>query len=420
MKRHVKSGLALVVAVLLFVVSGCSGSGTPAKSDQGGSKAPADSGAKEVKIGLEYPLTGAWAVNGINSRNGALLAIDIINERGGIKSMGGAKLVPVVADSGNDPSNAANVARRLINDEKVQAITCCYTSSFTLTVTTEAERARVPVVTQSYVDELVQRGYKYTIKTTPFGTLIGSAAVKYTKEMIDDAKADVKKVAVFSSSDAAHTAQYNGAVDQAKQVGFDLVDQTLYPVGLTDATTIVSKLKSSGAQMLFIGGPLTEVMLIIRTMRSAGINIPIVGLGGGGMLTAEFPKNLGAASDGVLSTGSWNWDISEDAKMIAERYVQKFKEPFMPQEAGSAFIEVYVAYLGMEKAGTTDSEKVRAAILALDTTEFPATLYLGKRIGFTEQGMTKHSYPVFIEYKDGKPRSVWPKEVQQMKPSFGK
>lgn len=408
-KRSGARLLAMGVAPLLAIVAcgSSGGSGSPAASTQ------------TIKVGIEYPLTGGFATNGINCKQGALLAIDYVNKTG-IKSMGGAKLLPIVADTGTDPATAASTARRLIADDEVKFLMAAYLSSFTLTVATEAERAKIPLVTQSFADGLVTRSYKYTFKTTPLGTAFGSNTMSYTHDVLLDAnKTNIKKAIVVDGNDASAITQAKGAVDDATKYGFEISKNISYPNNLTDATSIVSQIRDSGAQIIFIGGTLADVILILKGMRGIGINIPVVGLGGGGILSADYPAALGAGADGTLSTASWNYDISADAKKVAADYVKKYNAPFMPQEAGSAFMEVMIAAQAMEKAGSTDPLKLRAAMLSLDLKgSFPATVYPGGHIAFDETGIAKYPATVFIEYQSGKPATVWPKDIQQAKPIF--
>ena len=84
-----------------------------------------------VKIGILLPLSGPAASIGVNSLNGHKLAVDEINEAGGIKSLGGAKIELIVADSGGDPKVGMTQAERLITKDKVVALMGAYQSSVT-------------------------------------------------------------------------------------------------------------------------------------------------------------------------------------------------------------------------------------------------------------------------------------------------
>ncbi len=112
-------------------------------------------GPKEIKIGVIYPLSGGLAATGKTMKEGVELAADIINNKypelgipiaewEGIPSLGGAKIKLIFADHRADPGLGADLAKRLIEDEKVVGILGCYNSSVTKTVSAVAERYKIP------------------------------------------------------------------------------------------------------------------------------------------------------------------------------------------------------------------------------------------------------------------------------------
>ena len=122
---------------------------------------------KEIKVALIAPLSGPWARQGYLVRLGADMAIEDINNAGGIKALGGAKLKLVVADTGDTPEKAKNAAQRLISQEPdLVAGEGAWLSSFTLAVTEVTERAELPWLTLSYSDQITNRGFKYVFQTS--------------------------------------------------------------------------------------------------------------------------------------------------------------------------------------------------------------------------------------------------------------
>ena len=117
-----------------------------------------------VDVGLLGPFSGPWAEHGKLMRIGADMAVEEINRQGGIKALGGAKINLVVADTGPSVETATNAAQRLLSGRKLSAFLCCFLSSFTLAASEIGERLQVPMLTFSYSDVLVERGYKYTFR----------------------------------------------------------------------------------------------------------------------------------------------------------------------------------------------------------------------------------------------------------------
>ena len=125
---------------------------------------------KEVEIGLIAPMSGPWARQGQVMKLAADLAIETINQQGGIKSLGGAKLKLSVFDAGDSVEKAKNAAQRMVADSpNLVGATGAYLSSFTLAVTEVTERAQLPVMTFSYSDLITSRGFKYVFQTSATG-----------------------------------------------------------------------------------------------------------------------------------------------------------------------------------------------------------------------------------------------------------
>src|SRR5256885_12282577 len=123
---------------------------------------------REVKIALVVPLSGPWARQGILEQMGAELAIEDVNNSGGVKALGGAKLKLVLYDTGDSAQKAKNAAQRLVAQEPdVVGGIGCWLSSFTLAVTEVTERAELPWLTLSYSDLITGRGFKYVFQTSP-------------------------------------------------------------------------------------------------------------------------------------------------------------------------------------------------------------------------------------------------------------
>ena len=143
-----------------------------------GGATPIRAQTAEVKVGLIAPMSGPWARQGDLMLKGAQLAIDDINQAGGIAAMGGAKMKLVVFDAGDTVEKAKNTAQRMVAQEPdLVGATGAWLSSFTLGVTEVTERAELPLITLSYSDQITARGFKYVFQTSLTGGLQAKNAV---------------------------------------------------------------------------------------------------------------------------------------------------------------------------------------------------------------------------------------------------
>lgn len=401
-----RGGMLLAVSIVVATLAACGSGGSPSAA------------ASTVNIGLPHPLTGVWAEGGQNSLDGALLAIDDINAAGGVKALGGAKLKGISADtSSSDPGQAASVTRKLVQQNDVRALVGAYVSALTLTASTEAEKAGVPMLTQAFTDELTSRGYKYIFELPPASSVIGAATVPQIRDAFAESGKRIQRVMVISSNDAALQAQAKATAAAAQGAGLTILGTELYPIDLTDASVLAQKAATAKPDLVFLGGPLSASILVVQNLRSLGYSGPVVGLGGGGILDKGFGQALGPAVNGVLSMAAWNWDLPyKGIDDVNKRFAKRFNQPFMPQEAGESYAAVWVIKDAMEKARSSKPADIAKTLRTLTLTEGPGSWMPGGKVSFDAKGLNPAVAPIVIQWQDGVPKTVWPKSLQQAKP----
>src|ERR1700687_762169 len=263
--------------------------------------------ADPVNIGALYPVTGSMAQIGQGCVNAAKLAAEMVNEAGGIKSLGGAKINLIISDVQSDTTVTRTETDRLISGNKLSAIHGCYASALTLIASEVAERAKVPLITGSSSDQL-NKGRTYTF--TPF-----ARASQFAQAQLQMAKlvSDTPKVAVIFENTAFGTSTSNGLKELAPKEGVEIVMFEPYSAGFPAPSPLINKVKSSGANALFSVSYLNDLILIVRTVKQVGLNIAING-GSGGFVIPDFYKNVGKPAEGLQGVAHWNHDVSDDAQ----------------------------------------------------------------------------------------------------------
>ena len=277
--------------------------------------------AKEIRIGVIYPLTGGAAAAGRELRAGAELAARIANnvmpeidmimaKNAGIKALGGAKITLIFKDHEGNPTLGADLAKKLILDDKVDGILGCYHSSVTKTVSAVCEQYGVPMINGSSTSpSLTQRGFKWFWRTTPhdkwftkdlFELLNGLTAGK-----VMGVKALPKKE-ISSISSACEKTEWGSHVsgiitDLAKEYDFKVRKSLLYAAKSADLSSEVRSLKASRADVLLFASYTSDAILMVKTMKAQRVQPKIIWGQDAGFEKPEFRSTLGDSIVGILT-----------------------------------------------------------------------------------------------------------------------
>ena len=377
-------------------------------------RAPEAAPPKEVKMGLIVPLSGPWARQGALCRKGAEMAVEDINNAGGIKSLGGAKLKLVVADAGDTPEKAKNAAQRLVSQEPdMVAGQGSWLSSLTLAVTEVTERAHLPWLTLSYADQITNRGYSYVFQTSPTGDSQAQQMLPAIVALAE--KAMGKKpatVAIVNDNTAAPLSVVKPMVEGGglEKLGIKLVAHETFTPPLSDATPLIQKVRTARPDfLLLLPTNVPDDALLLQKLTEMGLprtRLPVVG-NGAHLATPELLKVAGKeVMEGVMVTLG-NWPIKGAEELVAT-FKKRSGEPWMTQDAISDYGHVMIVKQALEVAGSTDREKVNQAIHALDVTSGATQYFPGGRVRFDAKGRRVDAPLITVQWQNGEPVTVGP------------
>ncbi len=375
-------------------------------------------GGEPVKVGLLEPLSGPFADNGKQARLGAELCTKNINDAGGIKALGGAKIELVVKDTGAAaPAQVANQLQSMIGQGDLSAVIGAWASSYTLAASTVAEQAKVPMVTESFADNIVERNYKYIFKLPAGAKTMGEQAVDSVLELAKKSGYDVTTAAVTADNTSAATVSANAAADRLTSLGVKVPVKEFFTPGLTEGNSLAIKILASKPDLIFVQGSLSDMALLQKAFKEQGYTGPLLGAGSGFVAT-DYAKTIGEAANGTFSSAGWNWDRPGDAaKKFAEQFTAAHPEfPFPGQEAGEDCAAIHIIATALEQAKSKKPQDVRDALSAVNITEGPATMLAAGKVSFDSTGMLKDTTPAIVQWQDGKPVTVAPAKIASTKP----
>lgn len=371
--------LALGASMLL---SGCGGG-------KDGGKA-----GDTIKIGVVSEMTGANATYGTSVVNGMKLALKEINANGGVL---GKKVDIVVADSKSEPAEAANAMSKVINQDKTPLAMGIFTSSSAIAACNVSESAKVPYLVigatnpKVTLDDKTGKVKPNTFRVCFIDPFQGTVGANF---VLNELK--VKKAAVFVDNSSDYS---KGLAEFFKKAftskGGQVISEEAYLQKDTDFKAVLTKIKTTNPEVLYIPGYYEEVGKIVKQARELGMTMPIVG--GDGWDSPKLAEIAGgAALNNTFFTNHYSPDSdSAESKAFVSAYEKEYKQkPDAPAVLGYDGAKLMVD--AIKRAGAVDGAKVAAALAS--TKGFKAVT--GETSLNEKHDAVKSA--VIIEFKDGK------------------
>jgi branched-chain amino acid transport system substrate-binding protein len=331
----------------------------------------------EIVIGSIQDLSGPIAGFGKQVRLGMMLAVDEVNEQGGIN---GRKIKLLVEDSAYDPKKAVLAAQKLVNQDKIFImIGHIGTAQNMAAMPVQFEKNVInffPVTAAREMYEPFHR-LKYSFAATYYDQM-RIAVPKLVKEK------GAKKVCSMYQDDEFGLEVVRGAEAGLKTINVEMAEKTSYKRGATDFSSQIQKLQSSGCDFVVLGTIIRETIGGIGTARKLGYNPTF--LGSSAAYTDLIHKLGGKAMDGLYATHTaahpYLDDAAQPVRFWANKYKTKFNEdPTVFSVYGYNAIDGFIR--AAQKAGpnlSTDS-----FIKAMDTMSYPADIFGSPAASFGPQ-----------------------------------
>ena len=382
--------------------------------------------AADIEVGLIAPMSGAYARQGQVMKMAADMAIESINQQGGIKSMGGAKLKLLVFDAGDSVERAKNAAQRMVADSpNLVAATGAYLSSFTLAVTEVTERAALPLVTFSYSDLITSRGFKYVFQTSATGVQQAEGSLPALMDMAEKATGKrPQTIGIVMDNTAASVSFVKPMRDhQFAKLGLKLVVDETFTPPLANATPLIQKVRSTRPDMLILlPTVISDAKLLLEKMNEFGLGrgkLPTIA-NGAAILDPDLRNNMNIDQlEGVMAVVA-NWTTSAQKDFVAE-VKKKTAEPWPTQHLVTTYGDIWIFKAALEAVGKADREAVAKALRAMDLTGGAANFFPGNgRLKFDESGRRVGASLLIVQWQNGVPVTVYPAKDALAPPAWPK
>jgi branched-chain amino acid transport system substrate-binding protein len=369
--------------------------------------------ADPVKIGV---IAEAQAIAGASIPQAAQMAADEINAKGGVD---GRKIEIVAYDNHSSSADSVRAFQRAVNEDKVVAVIGSYISEVVLAIEPWAARLKTPFITPGAASNEISRAVhedyeknKYTFHGYLTSAALALSVCDAARELLVDGKH--MKSAVIMSEDAAWTKPLDiGYEECLPKIGLKVLDHIRFSPDTTDFTPIFNKIEGEKPDVIITGISHVGVQPTVQ-WKTQEVPIPMFGIASQATNSTFWNDTNGAAA-GVLYQGVSGPDVAVTPKTLP--FTEGFRKRFgnFPSYAGyTAYDEVYYIADAIHRAGSTDADKL---VAALEKTDWEGTIgrtqFYGKDDKFTHSikygpGTTTG---LLLQWQDGKQVTVWPKAV---------
>ena len=375
MRKMMKKTVAVCMAAMMAVsMAACGGTANSGGEDNSGT----------FIIGGMGPTSGANASYGTSVKNGAQIAVDEINEAGGIN---GTKFTLLFEDDQADAQVAANAYNKLYSDN-MDALLGATTSNACQAVNKTAQKDNLLMVTPSGSakditdpDNVFRICFTDPLQGRKIADLVGDTL-------------GYKKVAVlYDISSDYGVGIHDAFVEQAEAKGFTVVADQSFNSGDKDFKTQLTTIKNANPDVIFVPGYYQEASFILTQAKQLGIDTPFVGSDGWDGVTTQLGSNASIADGAVFLSPFFSADTAENVQNFVSKYEEKYGAT-PDQFAADAYDGAYAIAKAYEKAGTKDSDALIKAMKEIEVDGITG------KFSFDESGEPNKDAK-YIEIKDG-------------------
>lgn len=415
MSKKMKKALSLILVLgMLFTLAACGGdTGSTDTSDSSGNSG--DSAGDTYKVGVIYPMSGSNALFGNAMVDATKIAVDMVNEAGGVN---GTQIELVIGD-GATSSEASTEATRMIDSEGVNLIIGSMSSGNANAIRSVTERSNVVLWETSAVADSVLDGQSgLTYRICDQGSYRGYNAVRFLVEELASVlgkEASELKIAVINEDSSYGESIAEGALEAAEEFGVTVAYNEAYDAATTDVSSTVMGIKNAEVDAIVAVSYINDALLYCDTLTQYDA-WPQVLLGcGSGWNDPTIRDTMGA--EGVEGIFCVDMPSSIELSMLNEEnaaLLSSFHETYTAQTGKEAALTADVAFMGayelfhsvLPSAASFSTEDI---VEAIKNTNIEQTTMIWS-MSFDESGQNTGAQSVLMQWQNGELKTVWPGE----------
>ena len=355
--------------------------------------------AQTIKIGVNEPLTGAFAASGTYVVNAAKIAADEINAKGGVL---GKKIELIIEDNKSNPTEAAAVAEKLITRDKTPVMLGAWGSSLTLAVMPKLVEYETPMVVEtSSASKITTSGNPYVFRISP-PSFVEAAAFR---NIVD--KLALKKVdfLVINNDWGRGTAEDFSKMMKEKGISIGLVETM--DQSAQDMSAQLAKIKATDSETVIITGAVDQLTLIFKQAAALGFKKRIITTGGSQNPDQIIAQAGTAANDTLHLTTFLPWMPEKTPNPAATTYfIGEWKKRGFDfagcTESFRGYDGIRTIVAAIEKAGKAEPAAIKDALWTIDVKGLNGDIVFKKSGPAGQESGQSFPNVYLIEITDGK------------------
>ncbi len=365
-----------------------------------------------VKIGMIHPVTGPLAFGGGQCRLGGQIAVADLNDVGGIKSLGGAKVEAVLGDAQGKAEIASGLVDQMA-EQKVAGITGCYASNLALAVTQTAAKYSIPVSIDSGIaDSITSRGLANVFRFFPDNTTMTNQAIACLDALNKGAGSPAKSAVIVHENSEFGTSTAKLLATKLAGIGIAAKETIGHATPTRDFTNIALRIKAQAPDLVLITNYPNEYQLLLRTLYQQKVDLVAAYSVSGGGFNLPFAKDQPAVSANMIDYNHWYNPHDPRAEAFRKR-VEAAGHVF-GWEVLFGYFAVRVLADAIERAGSADADRVIPAFAAStwhdDWLPYGPTRFVN--------GQNQGARGLGLQIQDADIKVIWPGDFADAKPVF--
>jgi branched-chain amino acid transport system substrate-binding protein len=302
-----------------------------------------------VKIGTIQPISGPVAAYGVQARDAIIMAVDEINAKGGVL---GTKLELIVEDDEANPEKTKNAFTKLVAPDGVLGVIGALTSKCSLAITKDAQAKKVIIITPTSTNDLVTNAGNYIFRACYKDSFQAPMIAKFAANNLKTKKAAI----LYDNTNDYSVIMRDNFKKGFEKLGGKIVSEATYSTMDKDFNSQLIKIKKAKPEIIFLPDYYPTVSLVAKQAKFLNINIPMLGADG----WDEIANNSG---DEIVGSYYCNHYSSDSKDALVKSFVKRYRAKYNCEPnviAALAYDSTYILAEAIVKAGSTNTEKIRA------------------------------------------------------------